>query len=88
MSQSISIRAHFDGKAIVPDEPVELKANDSLIIDIHRVSNETPVKKDPSQFTPEEQLAALRELLTLMKDNPDIPLEATRRINMYEDSKY
>jgi hypothetical protein len=30
----ISLRAHFDGKVIVPDEPVELPADRELLIDV------------------------------------------------------
>lgn len=85
MSESISIKAHFDGKTIVPDEPVNLQANESIIIDIHR--QHTGDKK-LLEKSPEEQRVALMKLLDFMKDFPEVPLEATRRVNMYDDERY
>jgi hypothetical protein len=32
----ISINAHFDGKVLVPDEPVDLPRNEALIVRIER----------------------------------------------------
>ena len=34
MSSAISIKAHFDGKVIVPDEPVDLPLSQALIVRI------------------------------------------------------
>jgi len=36
----MTVSAHFDGKAIVPDEPLDLPPNRPLIVQIERVSNE------------------------------------------------
>jgi hypothetical protein len=32
---SMTIRAHFDGKVIVPDEPLELPVDQPLQIEVH-----------------------------------------------------
>lgn len=102
MSESISIHAHYDGKVLVPDEPLDLKVDQTVIIEIHQQPEnkqmslnvpaecdaETGPWKNPAEFTAEEQLEALKTLVNVMKGNPDIPLDATRRINLYEDSKY
>lgn len=34
----VAIRAHFDGKVIVPDEPLKLGANQRLIVHVEPVS--------------------------------------------------
>ena len=31
------VNAHFDGKAIIPDEPLDMPANQALILQIERV---------------------------------------------------
>ena len=33
----MTVNAHFDGKVIVPDEPLDLPANQALIVQIERV---------------------------------------------------
>ncbi|MDR3701331.1 MAG: hypothetical protein P4L56_16915 [Candidatus Sulfopaludibacter sp.] len=33
----VTVNAHFDGKVIVPDEPVDLPPNEALIVQIERV---------------------------------------------------
>ncbi|MCY2950955.1 MAG: hypothetical protein NTU53_03145 [Planctomycetota bacterium] len=35
----VAIKAHFDGKTIVPDEPVNLPANQRLIVHVQPVSD-------------------------------------------------
>ena len=37
----MTLRAHFDGKVIIPDEPVDLPANSSLEIEV-RTTRHTP----------------------------------------------
>jgi hypothetical protein len=42
----ISINAHYDGRVIVPDEPVDLRPNEALIVRIEpKRSNEGPVEE-------------------------------------------
>ena len=52
--------------------------NQAAVVRIIRKPTEQPK-------TLEERQAALQELREMLKDAPDIPLEATRRINMYDD---
>ena len=71
-----TIRAHFDGKVIVPDEPVDLPANQPLTIHVQ----EQPL----TELSIEEKRAALRAFISMAKP-ANIPLEALRRENLYED---
>ncbi len=90
MSQSISIHGHFDGKVIVPDEPVNLPVNQPLIIDIQQRQSEaeTLPTKNPADFTDREREEAFQKLIEAMADNPVVPLESLRRVNLYEDGRY
>ena len=42
----VSLKAHFDGKVIVPDEPVDLVPNQKLRITIEAVEQPTPAKPE------------------------------------------
>ncbi len=73
----MAIKAHYDGKTIVPDEPLDLPAG-------------TPV--DAVLTIVESKLESLSErekawqhLLSLRIPDVCIPLEALQRENMYED---
>jgi hypothetical protein len=78
-----TIRAHFDGKVIVPDEPVDLPINQPLEISL-RPSTEAP-EKTPDRPTVEERLKRLQRAMGSIKEGPVIPDEALRRENMYEE---
>lgn len=83
------VHVHFDGKVIVPDEPFSFPVNRPFKI---RVIPENPVLAEADyanedDMSPEEQRAALRKLVAMLGDQPEIPLEATRRINMYDDER-
>jgi hypothetical protein len=39
----VTLRAHFDGKVIVPDEPLDLPLNQTLIVQIERLGDEPAV---------------------------------------------
>jgi len=69
------IRAHFDGKTLVLDEPVDLPVNEPL---------EFEFKPREPAWDPQRAKAALRRLVSMAVD-ANIPLEALRRENMYED---
>jgi hypothetical protein len=47
---SMTVGAHFDGRVIVPDEPLDLPANQALIVQIERVGGEA-VPSDESALT-------------------------------------
>lgn len=36
----MTVSAHFDGKVIIPDEPLDLRPNQALILQIQQVSGE------------------------------------------------
>jgi hypothetical protein len=76
---TITIRGHFDGKVIVPDEPVkDLPVDQPLTLSVSSV-----LESQAREPTPEAMEAYQR----LMKRavNANIPTEALRRKNMYED---
>ena len=74
---SVTIRAHFDGKVIVPDEPVDLPINEPLEFDLR----ETPkcLPWDPSKAD-----EAWRRFKSRRISGLRIPDEALRRENLYE----
>ena len=41
----VAIKGHFDGKVIVPDEPLDLPRNQKLIIHVQTVGGEQPALK-------------------------------------------
>ena len=75
---SMVIRAHYDGKTIVPDEPVDLPIDQPLEFELRPVSTET--KWDPDKA---------KDAWEWLKSHPvkglSISDEALRRENMYED---
>lgn len=73
-----ALKAHFDGKVLVPDEPVDLPVNEPLQL---VVSSENGSGR-PSNI--EDRLRAL-EAATGTISAPPIPLEALRRENLYDD---
>lgn len=80
---TLTIRAHFDGKVIVPDEPLDLPVG-PLTVD---VSIDPAVRYAP-KTTMEERQAAYAELMSRIEAAPPVPHipdDALRRENMYED---
>lgn len=78
---SVVIRVHFDGKNIVPDEPVDLPINQSI---------EAEFRIPEPKLSAEEikrRLDALRRLEATAVKGVDIPLEALRRENMYDPDR-
>jgi hypothetical protein len=43
----MTVNAHFDGKAIIPDEPLEMPPNQALIVQIERVGPREPRRIQP-----------------------------------------
>ena len=82
-----TLRAHFDGETLVPDEPVDLPVGQPLTVTVMpspKGSGKLPIFADPTR-TLEEKLAALRELASGGVEGTNIPDEALRRENMYGD---
>jgi hypothetical protein len=42
----IAINAHYDGRVIVPDEPVDLPANQALVVRIEKKEPDQPVARE------------------------------------------
>ena len=75
---AIKVRVHFDGKTIVPDEPVDLPVDEPIDAELHVLSLEERAKEI------ERKLAAI-DRITSRAVHANIPDEALRRENMYED---
>jgi len=74
---SIKVRAHFDGKAIIPDEPVDLPVDQPLQAEL------TVVRPEPGRSAARE--AAWQELLSRRTTGLKISDESLRRESLYED---
>ena len=74
---SIKVRAHFDGKVIMPDEPVDLPVDEPIDAEL------TVVRREPKRSPSRE--AAWQELLSRRIPGLNISDESLRRENMYED---
>jgi hypothetical protein len=74
-----TLQAHFDGRVIIPDEPVDLPVDEKLEIDIR-----IPYVSRKSS-TDAEREAAWRSFLSRTAQGVGIPDEALRREAMYED---
>jgi hypothetical protein len=76
---SITIRAHYDGKAIVPDEPVDLPVGQQLEAEVKVL----PAEAEPGDAA--EAREAWRRFVSRGLHGVNIPDEALRRENMYEE---
>jgi hypothetical protein len=79
---SMTIRAHYDGKVIVPDEPLDLQVDQPLVVEV-RVPKLEPVPTPPEVI--QERLQRLQRAIGHIKNAPEIPLEALRRENLYDE---
>jgi hypothetical protein len=79
----VRIKAHFDGKTIVPDEPIDLPVGAEVTVEVPGVSS-NPAGISPAP-TVEERLAALDRLSEMAVQGVGLPREATRRENLYDD---
>lgn len=75
-------RAHFDGRVLVPDGPIELPLNQAMEFEVvtTRAGNGEPL----AAAAIAERLAALRALAG-STHGPAIPLESLRRENLYDE---
>ncbi len=67
MTQTIT--AHFDGRDIVPDEPVQLRPGQPLRVQL--------------ELVPEASPAPFSELLSLAADLPDAPTDLSEQHDHY-----
>ena len=69
----MTVSAHFDGKVIVPDEPLDLLPNEALILQIERVGSDT---------APSEE-SALDWLAAHAVDSEAVPTDLAERHDFY-----
>lgn len=74
---SVVARVHFDGKVIIPDEPVDLPVGESIEAEF-RVSSPPEDRRRATQ-------AAWEQFVACVVPGLNIPEDAFRRENMYED---
>lgn len=84
-----TLRARFDGRALIPEEPVDLPRDVVLDITIEGIDGpaeptRVPTLSDPNKSL-EEKLAAIRRMFADGVEGANIPAEALRRENMYGD---
>ena len=84
----MTIRAHFNGTVIVPDEPVNLPVDAALELEVKRTNGFSPevaaameAARDPADTA--GRLAALREFTAHAVAGADIPDELLRREHLY-----
>ena len=75
----LNIRAHFDGRAIIPDEPVSIPPNTPLNV---LVDTDTDVSTQSSKISAQQ---ALDRILSRPVRGLNIPSESLRRENIYEE---
>jgi hypothetical protein len=78
---SLTIRAHFDGRVIVPDEPLDLPVDQALRVDLTSISPET------EEVSIEERRAALRRVVSRKIHGLSIPDEALGREHLYDERR-
>ena len=77
----MTIRAHFDGTVIVPEEPVNLPANTTLAVDIRPALAIGPA----DAATIARRLEGLKQFVAHGVRGANIPDEALRRDHLYDD---
>jgi hypothetical protein len=84
----MKIRAHFDGKVIVPDESVDLPVGQQLEIEVSRIRNREDHSTRPEIPDVDERRSKM-EAYEYFRDHAIegvvIPDEALRRENLYSD---
>ena len=72
---TLTFRAHFDGKVIVPDEPVELPEGQPFDVELRIGEREADPRK-----------AALQRVISRAIPQLNLPAEALRRERIYHDA--
>jgi hypothetical protein len=87
----MTIRAHFNGRVIVPLEPVDLPVDAALELEVKRSNAFSPevaaameAARDPADTA--GRLVALSEFVAHAVKGAAIPIEMLRREHMYGDS--
>jgi hypothetical protein len=82
VTMTVTIKGHYDGKVIVPDEPVDLPVGRWLEVQVRPLATEDASHQEVLSI--EEKLRRLDQV-TGWISGPSIPLEALRRENLYEE---
>ncbi len=72
-----TLTAHFDGKVLIPDEPVNLPVDCALEVHVQ------PLPQHASSSVEERPLMKLARLLEAMPDNPDAPTDGAAQHDHY-----
>lgn len=77
----VVVRARFDGRVFIPEEPVELREGEEGLVLF------TPVLRDDSSTVddPERVSIVLQRLMSTGVEGTNIPAELLRREHLYED---
>ena len=81
MFMAVTIRAHFDGRVIVPDEPLDLPVDQLLRVDV------TPIARETEEVSIEERRAALQRVVSRKIHGLSIPDETLRREYLYDERR-
>jgi hypothetical protein len=76
----MTIKAHFDGKVIVPDEPLDLPVNQKLRLEVVAEPTPTPVAGENGVGRP---LMDLLKVLDGLPSNPDAPVDGAAQHDHY-----
>jgi hypothetical protein len=72
-----TLTAHFDGKVLIPDEPVNLPVDCALEVQVQ------PLKKRVEPSGDDRPLMKLVKLLEELPDNPDAPTDGAAQHDHY-----
>jgi hypothetical protein len=72
-----TLTAHFDGKVLIPDQPVELPVNCALEVRVQ------PLKKPATLPPGDRPLMRFIKLLEELPDNPDAPTDGAAQHDHY-----
>ncbi len=81
MTQIVS--AHFDGKVIVPDEPVQFPVGTPLRIQVEVQDGVRPAERTTTQPTDRKTAPRFSGLLELAADLPDAPPDLAAQHDHY-----
>lgn len=75
------LKAHFDGKVIIPDEPANLPVNCALEVHVQPVRDATSARSTTSDA--DRPLAALLDILKEYPENPNWPEDGATQHDHY-----
>jgi hypothetical protein len=69
----VTVRAHFDGKAIIPDEPLDLAPNQTVIVQVEAVPTQDET----------ESVSVLDWLIANAVESDELPTDLSARPDYY-----